>query len=169
MVLIACSSVCLSLIMPTYFLLISVHLDSRLLEWSFVYVYVLSHVQLFSTPWTIAHQAPLSMEFSRQECWSRLPFLILEDLPNPGITPASPESPALAGRFFTISTIWEAQSDPKEGKSNHATSQIKTLLWFTIRIIQTPSFPFPGLSSLISGPWWSFLSVPTCQSTPFHF
>ena len=35
---------------------------------------VLSHVQLFVTPWTVAHQAPLSMEFSRQECWSGLPF-----------------------------------------------------------------------------------------------
>ena len=160
----------LSLIMPTDFLLISVHLDSRqLLEWSSVRVYMLSHIQLFLTPWTIAGQAPLSMEFSRQEYWSRLPFLPPEDLPNPGIKPASPEFPALAGRFFIISTIWEAQSDPKEGKFNHATSQIKTLPWFTIRIIQTPPFPFSGLSSLISGPWWPFLSVPTCQSTHFHF
>ena len=87
---------------------------------------MLSHVQLFLTPWTMACQAPLSMEFSRQEYWSRLPFLPPEDLPNLGIKPASPEFPALAGRFFIISTIWEAQSDPKEGKFNHATSQIKT-------------------------------------------
>ena len=50
---------------------------------------VLSHVQLFVTPWTIAHQAPLSVEFSRQECWSGLLFPSLGDLPDPGIEPAS--------------------------------------------------------------------------------
>ena len=49
-------------------------------------------------PWTVAHQAPLPMEFSRQEYWSGLPFPTLGYLPNPGIEPASP---ALAGRFFT--------------------------------------------------------------------
>ena len=45
----------------------------------------LSRVQLFMTPWTVAHQAPLSMEFSRQEYWRQLPFSSLGDLPNPGI------------------------------------------------------------------------------------
>ena len=49
-----------------------------------------SHVQLFATLWTVAHQAPLSMGFSRQEYWSRLPFPIPGDLPDPGIEPASP-------------------------------------------------------------------------------
>ena len=44
------------------------------------------------TPWTVAYQAPPSMGFSRQECWSGLPFPSPEDLPNPGI---EPESPAL--------------------------------------------------------------------------
>ena len=53
------------------------------------------------TPWTIACQAPLSIEFSRQEYCSGLPFPSLGDLPNPGIKPESPMSPALAGRFFT--------------------------------------------------------------------
>ena len=42
------------------------------------------------TPWTVAHQAPLSREFSRQEYWSGLPFLSPGDLPNPGIEPQSP-------------------------------------------------------------------------------
>ena len=51
----------------------------------------LSHVRLFATPWTIAHQAPPSMGFSRQEYWSGLPFPSPEDLPNPGIEPRSPE------------------------------------------------------------------------------
>ena len=49
----------------------------------------LSRVQLFATPWTIAYQAPLSMGFSRQECWSGLPFPSPGDLPNPGIEPGS--------------------------------------------------------------------------------
>ena len=50
----------------------------------------LSHVQLFATPWTVAHQAPLSMGFSRQEYWSGLPFPSPGDLPNPGIKPRCP-------------------------------------------------------------------------------
>ena len=50
----------------------------------------LSHVQLFATPWTVAHQTPLSMGFSRQEYWSGLPFPSPGDLPNPGIKPRSP-------------------------------------------------------------------------------
>ena len=49
----------------------------------------------------VACQAPLSMEFSRQEYWSGLPFPSPGDLPHPGIEPVSPASPALAGRFVT--------------------------------------------------------------------
>ena len=66
----------------------------------------LSHVRLFATLWTVAHQAPQSMEFFRQEYWSGLPFPSPEDLLNPGIKPASLTSPALAGGFFTSSTTW---------------------------------------------------------------
>ena len=66
------------------------------------------HVQLCATPWTIAHQAPLSMGFSRQEYWSGLPCPPPGDLSDPGIEPASLVSPALAGRLFTTSTTWEA-------------------------------------------------------------
>ena len=51
---------------------------------------VLSHVRLFATPWTVAHQAPLSMGFSRQEHRSGLPFPSPGDLSNPGIKPGSP-------------------------------------------------------------------------------
>ena len=51
---------------------------------------VFSCVQLFATPWTVARQALLSMEFSRQEYWSILPFTSPGDLPNPGIKPRSP-------------------------------------------------------------------------------
>ena len=51
---------------------------------------LLSRVRLSATPWTVAHQAPLSMEFYRQEHWSGLPFPSPEDLPDPGIKPGSP-------------------------------------------------------------------------------
>ena len=50
----------------------------------------LSCVRLFATPWTVAYQAPLSMGFSRQECWSGLPFPSPGDIPNPGIKLRSP-------------------------------------------------------------------------------
>ena len=75
-------------------------LQARTLEWvaiSFsnawkwkVKVKSLSRVQLFVTPWTVAYQDPLSMGFSRQECWNGLPFPSPEDLPDPGIEPGSP-------------------------------------------------------------------------------
>ena len=68
----------------------------------------LSVIWLFVTPWTVAHQAPLSMEFSRQKYWSGLPYLPPEDLPNPGIQPTFLLSPELAVGFFTTSITWEA-------------------------------------------------------------
>ena len=63
--------------------------------------HALSYVQLFATPWTVAHQAPLSMKFSGQEYWTGLPFSPPGDLLDPGIEPESLVSPALAGGFFT--------------------------------------------------------------------
>ena len=60
----------------------------------------------FAIPWTVAHQAPLSMGFPRQEYWSGLPFPPPGDLPDPGIKPVSP---ALAGRFFTAEPLGEPQ------------------------------------------------------------
>ena len=57
-------------------------------------VCALSHVQLFTTPWTVASKAPLSMKFSRQEYWSGLPFYTPRNLSHSGI------KPTLAGRFF---------------------------------------------------------------------
>ena len=61
-----------------------------------------SRFRLFVTLWMVARQAPLSVEFSRQEYWSGLPLLPPGDLPDPGIKARSPMSPALAGGFFTI-------------------------------------------------------------------
>ena len=66
-----------------------------------------SHVQLVATLWNITCQAPLSMGFCRQEDWSGLQCHPPGDLPDPGIEPMSPTSPALADMFFTTSTTWE--------------------------------------------------------------
>ena len=67
--------------------------EKEILEIKYKCVCVLSHIWLSVTPWTVAHQAPLSMVLFRQEYWSVLPFSPPEDLPNP--------SPALAEGFFT--------------------------------------------------------------------
>ena len=64
--------------------------DILVLRNTFVIVKSLSRVRLFATPWTVAYQAPPSMGFSRQECWSGLPFPSPGDLPDPGIEPGSP-------------------------------------------------------------------------------
>ena len=65
------------------------------------WTHMLNYVQLFATPWTVACQAPLFMGFYRQEYWSGLPFPTPGDLPDPGIEPTSPVSPALVVGFFT--------------------------------------------------------------------
>ena len=73
-------------------------------------VCMLSRVRLFVTPWTVAHQAPWSRGFSRQEYWSGLPFPTPGDLLNTGVKPESLSSPALARGFFTTNTTWESES-----------------------------------------------------------
>ena len=64
-------------------------------------VHLLSGVQLFATPWSVALQTLLSMELSRKEYWNRLPFPSPEHFPSPGTEPASPVSLAWVSRFFT--------------------------------------------------------------------
>ena len=81
-------------------------------------VFVLSHLWLCVTPWTVAHQASLFMQFSRQEYWSGLPFPPAGDLLNPRIKPMSLTSLALAGRLFTTAP---------PGKYCDAVYQCKTL------------------------------------------
>ena len=68
----------------------------------------LSQGRLFATLWTVAHQAPLSIGFSRQEYWSGFPSPLRGDLPDPGIQAESLMSPTLTSGFFTTSTTWEA-------------------------------------------------------------
>ena len=74
-----------------------------------------SRVQLFATPWTVAHQASLSIGFSRQEHLSGLLCPPPEDLLDLGIELSSLMSPALAGGFLTTSATWEA---PVHGQRN---------------------------------------------------
>ena len=80
----------------------------------YIYIYIHSHKHIYAyvlvtcirlsvARWTVAYQAPLSMEFPRQEYWGGLPFPSPGDLPDPGIKPESPESPALTCGFFTAS------------------------------------------------------------------
>ena len=66
---------------------------------------LISHVQLFATPWNIAHRAPLSTGLSRQEYCSGLPFPSPGDLPDPGIKPKSTASHVLEGGFFTTGKL----------------------------------------------------------------
>ena len=68
-----------------------------------------SCVPLFATLWTVAHQALLSMGFSRQEYSSELPCPPPGDLPDPGIKSASSTISSLAAGFFMSSSTWEAQ------------------------------------------------------------
>ena len=93
-------------------------------------VCVLSHVQLFKTPWTVIRQAPLSIEFPRQEHWSGLTFPSPRDLHDAGVKPASLVSPAVAGRFFTPGTTWEAHVlQPKMPHHTAETSCASTTTW----------------------------------------
>ena len=68
---------------------------------------------LFAATWTVAHQAPLSMRFFKQEYWNGLPFPTPGDL-DPGIEPVSLASPALAGRFFTLVPTWKPKNKHKK-------------------------------------------------------
>ena len=78
-------------------------------------VCLLSHSAVsvsFVTPWTVALQSPLSMGLSWQEYWSGLPFPLTGDLPDPGIEPSSPVSPALASMFFTTEPLVRPPHEP---------------------------------------------------------
>ena len=99
----------------------------------------LNPIRLFATPWTVAHQAPLSIGFSRQEFWSGLPFPPPEDLPNPGI---KPKSPALRANALTS----EPSSQPRALHTWHMrNSTQETLLsrFFTgsVTPVTKPFFP----------------------------
>ena len=100
----------------------------------------LSRVRLFATPWTISYQAPLSMEFSRQEYWSGLPFPSLGDLPDAGIEPGSPalqadalpsEPPGIGQRqiLYVITYKWKLKSKTNKYNKTEAVSQMQKTNW----------------------------------------
>ena len=119
-----------------------------------------SHVQLHASLWTIARQAPLSMEFSRQACWSGLPCPPPGDGPNPGI---KPRSPALEGEFFT--------TDPPEKPPTTSPAQpclilqayVIAQLLSHVRLFVTPwtALHQVPLSSTVS---WSLLKFISTES-----
>ena len=104
--------------------------DSYLSIYTAVTVWSLSHIWLFATPWTVAHQTSLSMELSRREYWSGLSFPSPGDLPNPGI---KPRCPALQVYFLPLSQsgspiythIGILFSLQKDGNLTHAAAQME--------------------------------------------
>ena len=100
-----------------------------------VCVCTLSCVRLFVTPWIVAHQTPLSLEFPRKEFWSELPFPSPGDLPHQGIKPVSPASPALAGGFFFFNLM---------DYTVHGILQARILEWVAFPFSREGSSP-PGL------------------------
>ena len=84
-----------------------------------------SHVRLFVILWTVAHQDPLFMGFSRQEFWSGLPCPPPRDLPNPGIEPVSLKSPALVGGFLTTSATQEPRFQGERGLFTNDTGHLQ--------------------------------------------
>ena len=104
-----------------------------------LHVKSLSRVRLFATPWTVAHQAPPSMGFSRQEYWSGLPFPSPGDFPNPGI---EPRSPALQADALT--------SEPPEFSFTGTTPQIGAKVIRSIQFLQIiTSSPSPTESKIL--------------------
>ena len=82
----------------------------------------------------VACQAPLSMGFLRQEYWSGLPFPPPRDLPNPGIEPASPTSPALAGGFFTTEPPGKPNLAKKKKDDNNENLNIERDVGWALEI-----------------------------------
>ena len=119
-------------------------------------VCVLSHssrVPLFATPWTIAHQASLSIGFSRQECWSRLPCPPPGDLPDPGTELTTLKSPALAGKLFTTSTTWEALEEREATRND-----IKMLAKERPRNVEELELLYSAIGTIILKIVWKFLN-----------
>ena len=87
---------------------------------------ILSPVRLFATPWAVAHQAPLSMGFSRQEYWSGLPLASLGDLSQPGIEPAFP---VLTGRFFTTEPLGKPSYTHTHSHTHTLTHSFRFFFW----------------------------------------
>ena len=110
-----------------------------------VYACMLSCVRLFETPWTVAHQVPLSMGFPRQEYWSGMPFSPPGGLPDPGIEPVF----LLAGEFFTA----ELSGNPKG--MYWVGQKVRTLMNFLANPIYKTLGVVADLSVCIQPSWLS--------------
>ena len=138
-----------------------------------------SCVQLFATLWSVACQAPPFMGFSRQEYCSGLLCPPLGDLPHPGAELSSLVSPALAGRFFTTSTIWEswAISTLHKTPSQEGRQRLKSRQQSQANVLSYPravfqqkaaSLPFsPGQKSHKDGKSWGSSGVIHPEMVPF--
>ena len=108
-----------------------------------VHVCVLSCVQLFSTPWTIAREAPLSMGFSRQDSWSGLTFPPPGDFPDPALEPGPPAAIALEGDFITIEPPRKPWKTEHQGANGGFKKYTNTCLLLPPSLLSScvPSFP----------------------------
>ena len=125
----------------------------------------------FVTPWTVAHQASLSMGFPRQEYWSGLPFPFPGDLPDPEVEPISP---ALAGRFFSLShqgnpcaeslqlcpTLCNPMDCSLPGSSIHGILQASILEWVAMPSFRGSSRPHGSTLHLLCPLHWQVGSLP---------
>ena len=120
----------------------------------------------FAVSWTVAHQAPLSMGFSRPEYWSGLPSPPPEELPEPGI---EPDSPALAGGFFTTEPLGKlyVELDPVGKKEQVQQTECQTVRARNPGLVQVlPECPCPTPQPAT---WTGELSTSTCiLSSPKH-
>ena len=121
-----------------------------------VWVGVFYCVWLFVTPWTAAHQAPLSMGFHRQEYWSGLPFPSPGDLPDPGIKPTSLDLPPLAGRSLSTAPPRKPQMCVFHHLNNGLLKRQATTCLL-------PCYQASGLFQK-----WSWYLPQTFQSSPFQ-
>ena len=121
---------------------------------------LLSCIQLFAIPWTVAHQASLSIRFSKQEYWSGLPFPSPGDLPNPGIEPGSP-------RYRQMLYHLSHQGSPLYGRSmfNFFFFYFTILYWFcrTSTWIHHKTVFQSGYSNLHSHQQCMKVSIATCS------
>ena len=118
----------------------------------------LSCVQFFVTPWTVACQAALSMEFSRQEYWGGLPFPTPGDLPKPGIETSFLASPGLAGGFFT--------TEPPGKPFEHIGGGWVTKSCLTLATPWTVAYHAPLCMEFSSQKYWSGLPFPFPEDLP---
>ena len=133
----------------------------RLLRNNTLLLSCFSRVQLFATPWTVAYQASPSMGFSRQECWSGLPFPSPGDLPDPGIEPGSP---ALQADALLSEPPGKPSLYPKHpSKEKNKTKQNKVKSLSRSQLLATPwtgAYQAPPSMGFSRQEYWSRVPLP---------